>query len=256
MEHLKKHLEQSEIISQSELAENIFLLTLHSPLIIEKAAPGQFVMVYLDRGELLLPRPISICWVDKACSAMQLLYQVVGAGTKHLSQLQKGGHVKIVGPLGNGFKINNTPGKVALIGGGVGTPTMLMLLQHLPGVSADVYLGFRSQPVLVDNFQNLTHNVYIATEDGSHGFKGRVTDILIDKSELYNEIYACGPRPMLKQAAEYAKAMNIPCQVCMEERMACGLGTCVGCAIKTKNGYQKVCVDGPVFYGDMVDWNE
>jgi dihydroorotate dehydrogenase electron transfer subunit len=256
MKTYKKHYETAKVISQTRLADDIFALTLETTIAREIKA-GQFVMVYLDRGELLLPRPISVC--QALNDEIQLVYYIAGKGTACMSRLQAGQTVRLLGALGNGFILpdNQATKKYAVVGGGIGVPPLLMLAQNLRAAQVDVYLGFKSQPILAGGFEPLATNVRIATDDGSFGSQGTVMDIL-DKETQYDEIFACGPKPMLRALALYAESADIPIQVCMEERMACGLGTCVGCAIKTNcdcSDYQKVCTDGPVFYGKDVDWH-
>jgi dihydroorotate dehydrogenase electron transfer subunit len=251
-----KQLEQAKIIGRGEIAPNIFSLWLHAPGIAQAIKPGQFVMVYLDRGEMLLPRPISVCRVTDTKTTLELVYQTVGKGTEYMSRLELDQSLRLLGPLGNGFNTEAPKARVALVGGGIGVPPLLMLAKALKDTKVDVYMGFREQPILLDEFQALADNVHVATDNGSYGYQGTALDILKKENQPYDEIFACGPRPLLKALAEYAKTKGIPCQVCMEERMACGLGTCVGCAVKTADGYQKCCVDGPVFYSDKVVWDE
>ena len=252
---MKQHT-PATVITQTQLTDGIFALDLHAPGLAEAIRPGQFVMVYLDRSDLLLPRPISVCQTNG--STLQIVYAVVGQGTQHMSKLTNGQPLQLTGPLGNGFYAPKPDAnKIALVGGGIGTPPLLALLQSLSSVQAqvDVYLGFRDQPILINAFQKIAANVHIATDTGTHGHKGNAIDLLKNSPEKYDEILACGPQPMLKALAAYAAEANISCQVCMEERMGCGIGTCVGCAIKTTDGYLKVCVDGPVFYSDKVVWD-
>jgi dihydroorotate dehydrogenase electron transfer subunit len=213
-------------------------------------------MVYLERGDLLLPRPISICDADTAAGAIELVYQVVGKGTAALAEMSPGQNVKILGPLGNGFGISNC--HAAIVGGGIGVPPLYFLAKMLAkcGSSADIFLGFRDTPILIDKFRELASplngEVHIATESGNVGQRGYVTEILATQNEKctekYTEIFTCGPAPMLRVVAEISLVAKIPCQVSVEERMACGLGTCVGCVVKVGENYVRVCTDGPVFF--------
>jgi len=249
------------IISNTQIGENIFSITMELPEVARKAVAGQFVQVYLPKGEHLLPRPISISNVDG--DTVTLVYHVVGAGTEFISTLQEGETVKVLGPLGNGFTQNGNLKKVALVGGGIGTPPLLQLLKELktknPNIEVDVYLGFRSKSILIEEFKKLTENVYIATDSGEEEFKGNAVDLIKEKNIDYDEIFSCGPNVMLSNLASYAETKNIKCQVCMEERMACGIGACVGCVIKIADGdtfiYKKVCKDGPVFDSNKVVWH-
>ena len=236
-------------------------MTLTAPSITEKAKPGQFAMVYLEKGELLLPRPISFCDVNLSRGTLTLVYQVVGSGTKALSRMQPWQMLRLLGPLGNGFLVKGRENvrfsRVALVGGGIGIPPLHLLAKVLAtrGTYVDAYLGFRNFPILIDRFRHLSDRLFITTEDGSFGHKGNITEILESQHRGYDEILACGPKPMLAAIAEHAKRQNIPCQVCLEERMACGLGACVGCVVKVGDEYVRVCSEGPVFYGDEVDLN-
>jgi len=266
-----------EIEYQYKIGPDTYSLQLKAPKIAEHAKPGQFVMVYLDKGELLLPRPISLCDVDKAAGTITLVYMTVGAGTQVMSQWQAGQHVKIMGPLGNGFTIDQRlQGKVAIVGGGMGAPPMLFLLKQLAkkGIKADVYLGFKHKFDLPGLFSLFTHNLQVATDDGSMGQKGTVMDLLAANSKTYSAIFSCGPIPMLRALAAHAKVNSTPCQVALEERMACGIGACKGCVVKTlvkqaalnpeseassgapmQTSYQLCCQYGPVYDSQEVAWD-
>ncbi|MCL2048004.1 MAG: dihydroorotate dehydrogenase electron transfer subunit [Defluviitaleaceae bacterium] len=247
------------IFSNEEIAYNIFSMTLHAPEIAQKAVAGQFVMLYLDRGELLLPRPISICDTDLTAGTIELMYYIAGKGTAQLSKLGKGEEIQILAPLGNGFTLAPDSSRVAIVGGGIGIPPLFFLAKTLArsGVEFDVFLGFRSTPILVEKFKAITKgNIYISTEDGSVGHHGRVDEILYALNESYAQIFSCGPVPMLRAIAKLAKHAATPCQVSMEERMACGLGTCVGCVVKVGGSYVRVCCEGPVFCAEGINWEE
>ena len=251
-----KRVEIGSILANTEISPGIFSMTIHLPLIAADCVPGQFVMLYLDRGDTLLPRPISICDADCEEGSLTLVYQVVGSGTAHLSGLKPGASLRILGPLGNGFAQKNGLRSAALVGGGIGAPPLLMLAKQLRGrgVALDACLGFRDTSILTDEFTALGAQVHIATDSGREGLRGTVIDLLRAHNLHPDEIFACGPKPMLSALAGYARQHNIPCQVCLEERMACGLGACVGCVVKSqgKPEYKKVCCDGPVFYTDEV----
>ncbi len=244
---------RAEVIKNVLLAPDIYDMELAVGRI--DVRPGQFAMLYPSLGENLLPRPISIAQINPQQNSLRMIYQVVGEGTKFFASLKSGDLIKILGPLGNGFELQNK--KVfGIVGGGIGTPPLLALAEEIkknyPGSVINVYLGFKSNPILVDEFSAIATNVYVATDDGSFGTQGRVTD-LIEPSHGNEIFYGCGPRPMLKALAVKSA---VPCYVSMEERMACGLGACVGCAIKLKgHGYKKVCRSGPVFNASEVEWN-
>ena len=231
------------------------IMSVHAPKIANSAKPGQFVMVYLDKGEHLLPRPISLYDVDKASGIITLVYVVAGAGTKIMSEWPVGHILRVLGPLGNGFNLDNLHAgeKVALVGGGLGVAPLFYLARALNKIGAivDVYLGFRNDtPALTSCFDNITSSVRTSVGEGTY-----VTDLL-PQNPAYKSILSCGPAPMLKALAAYASANGIPCQVSVEERMACGLGACKGCVVKTLVGYQLCCDDGPVFDSREVKWNE
>lgn len=251
----------AKILSNAPLTPEIFSMTLNAPEIAEAARPGQFVMVYLERGELLLPRPISIC--DASEDTIEIVYQVVGKGTKVLSEFQPGESVKLLGPLGNGFKFADSTGEAArppsaaIVGGGIGVPPLYYLAKSLKahGFDTDVFLGFRAEPILIEMFKNVADRLFITTENGSFGHRGYITEVLQAQSTRYDEIYGCGPLQLLRALADFAAQSSIPCQVSMEQRMACGLGTCVGCVVKVGESYVRVCKEGPVFYANEVNFN-
>jgi len=232
---------------------------LHAPDIAKNARPGQFVMVYLDKGEFLLPRPISLHKVEKLNGIIMLAYAVAGAGTEIMSNWPVGHTVRILGPLGNGFDLDNLHkgDRVALVGGGFGAAPLYYLAAELNklGVWVDVYLGFRKDtPALVKCFETLADNLTTAYEDEPTATrKGFVTSFL-PNNPAYKAILTCGPTPMLKAVSAYAGAHNIPCQVSVEERMACGIGACKGCVVKTMVGYRLCCVEGPVFDNKEVNF--
>jgi len=253
-----KQVEIGLILKNDEISEGIFAMSIRLPGIAGQCAPGQFVMVYLDRGDMLLPRPISICDADKGSGVIDLVYHVVGGGTEHLSGLRPGAALRVLGPLGNGFSIREGLENVSLIGGAVGAAPLLLLLRELRqrDIRATAFLGFRDSSILTEKFKSLGAQVHIATDSGREGFHGNVIDLLRDKSNAPDEFFACGPKAMLYHLAGYAEEKGIPCQVCLEERMACGIGACLGCVVKSKAGddagYIKICCEGPVFHSGSV----
>lgn len=250
-----KTVEMAKVKSIDFITDIICDLKLYCPNIAKEAKAGQFVEVYPDNGVNLLSRPISICEIDKNEGTLRLVFQIVGKGTKLFSQLKPNDEIRLLGPCGNGYTLGE--GKAILVGGGIGVPPLLETCKQLKGEKI-VVLGFRSGSFLVDEFEKLGAKVFVATDDGSVGFKGNVVDLLKAENITGDMIYSCGPKIMLKFLSMYAADNNIPCQVSMEERMACGIGACVGCVVQIKDGnswtYKKVCKDGPVFDSKEVCW--
>lgn len=246
-----------KLIYKQRLSDKIYDYTVFCPEMAEKAKAGQFLHI-LCGGEVYLRRPISICDVqDGRC--IRFIFEVRGDGTRALSLKNEGDMLDILGPLGNGFTVKNDgDGAVLLVGGGIGTFPLLNLAKQMPG-RATVLLGFRSESnvLLTDELGAVSRNVFVATEDGSCGYHGLVTDILsnIIGSNKVDMIYTCGPVPMMKAVTELAVGNGIPVQVSLEERMGCGIGACVTCTCTVGGSKKRVCKDGPVFDGAEVEWN-
>lgn len=245
-----------KLISKKKLSDNVYDFTVECPEMAEKTKPGQFVHVICG-GDAYLRRPISICEV-KENKYVRFIFQVRGIGTDALAQKNEGDMLDVLGPLGNGFNIENVTGKSLLIGGGIGIFPLLELAKKL-GKSCSVLLGFRSKNdmMMTEEFATYAENVFVATNDGSCGFKGLVTDVLknIVSSNKIDTIFVCGPTPMMKATASIAVEHNIPGQVSLEERMACGIGACVGCVCNINGQRKRVCKDGPVFNASEVEWD-
>lgn len=211
---------------------------------------GQFVNVQLS-GKFLR-RPISVCDVNG--DELTLVYKVVGAGTRQMSEMQVGDTVDVLSGLGNGYDETKAGERVLLLGGGVGVPPLYLLAKNLlkAGKTVSVVLGFNKADEIFfeDEFKALGATVTVATADGSYGKKGFVTDAL---PETYDYFYTCGPEPMLK--AVY-KATNTSGQFSFEERMGCGFGACMGCSCKTVTGYKRICKDGPVLEKEEILWEK
>ena len=218
--------------------------------------PDQFVHVKCGHSRLLR-RPISICdWEE---NLLRIVFEVRGEGTEWLSRRKAGDRLDVLGPLGRGFRMDRE-GRYLLVGGGIGVPPMLGCAKWTAERSTAV-LGFRSadRAMLSEDFQKSCKEIFLCSDDGSigrHGFvDAQVRDIL-EKDKDFTVVLACGPKPMLKNVAAVAAEFGVPCQVSMEERMACGVGACLGCAIQMADGtMQHVCKDGPVFDAGEVDWN-
>ena len=241
----------AEIIRHTSLSDGIFDMTLKAEEIAKEAKAGQFISVYLNNKSKILPRPISICGIDKEAGTLRIVYRTVGDGTKELSDYKEGEMVKILGPLGNGFTQKDK--KAILIGGGIGIPPMLELMKQLDCDKTAV-LGYRDSDMFLKDEFEAVGDVVISTEDGSFGTKGNVIDAIKEQGVEGSIIYACGPTPMLRGIKAYAEEMGIEAQISMEERMACGIGACLGCICKTKGkdhhtnvNNTRICKDGPVF---------
>lgn len=234
---------------------DFYKLTVKSPELCALAQQGQFLHVLC--GEKTLRRPISIHNVDG--DEITMIYEVKGDGTKWLSQRKPGDVLDILGPLGHGFpKIS---GKMLVVGGGIGVPPMYYTAKCAD--RADAVLGFRNQDkaLLLDEFAGICENVKIMSDDGSLGQKGFVAQGVAEMLEenQYAAVFACGPKIMLKTTYDTCKAKGVPCYVSMEERMGCGIGACLVCAIKLYRDGEEimghVCKDGPVFHGEEVVWD-
>jgi len=242
--------ETSKIISNKEIARDVFEMIIANETIPMETKPGQFINLYCQSGAKMLPRPISICEVNKDEKWVKIVYAVVGEGTKDFSLLQSGDSIEVLGPLGNGYTIHPCEESI-LVGGGVGTPPLVELAKKIQG-KIFIYLGFRTNPYLIEELKKYGE-VYVATDDGSVGHHGTVIELMKKQEVTGQQLYACGPKPMLKALQDFAIEKNIEAQLSLEERMGCGFGACVGCVCKIKADneagytYKKVCKDGPVF---------
>lgn len=253
--------ENLTVVSQEEIGKDIFSLWLQTDQMAQYARPGQFLSLYTGNAGKLLPRPISICEIDKETSRIRLVYRVTGknTGTEAFSKMQPGDKIEALGPLGNGFPLEEAEGKkVFLIGGGIGIPPMLETAKQLNAQKTAV-LGYRDELFLNEEFAKYA-DVYVATEDGSSGTKGNVLNAIQEKTLEADVIFACGPTPMLRALKEYAAANHITCWISMEERMACGIGACLACVCKSKEkdahsnvNNKRICKDGPVFLSTEVE---
>lgn len=251
---MKYDVKNFELLSNEEIADGIFDMRVKNEEIAPLAKCGQFAHVYVPSKTLR--RPISVC--DSENGVLRLVYQVRGEGTGIMSRMKKGESVDILSPLGNGFTIEKGK-RYCLIGGGIGAPPMLYTAKQTENPL--VITGFRSSNavILQDDFKNAGAELVLTTDDGSAGVHGFVTDVLKDRLSEVDEVCACGPTPMLKAVAGICKEFNKPCQISLEERMACGIGACLVCAVKVRrNGVEimrHVCKDGPVFNAEEVVFN-
>ena len=258
----EKFEEIAVVVDQSSLGNGIYDLTLKTDKIAKAARAGQFVSVYSNDKSKLLPRPISLCGINRDEDTIRLVYRVTGegTGTEEFSKLVMGDKVRILGPLGNGFTVQ--PGKKAfLIGGGIGVPPMLQLAKDIKArVDMNIIMGYRDENTfLLDEFKEQAAS-FVATEDGSVGTKGNVIDAIKENALEADVIYACGPMPMLRALKAYAAEHDMDCFVSMEERMACGIGACLACVCKTKDkdahsnvNNKRICKEGPVFDAKEVE---
>ncbi len=235
---------EAEILSNEEVAEKIFRLTLAAPELAEISRAGQFVQVKIS-DEFTLRRPLGIA--STAGGRVKIFYRLVGRGTENLSKKKSGERLNILGALGNGFSPCNR--KILLVGGGMGLAPLLCAAENY---SADVLIGGRTSDEVIfwqEEFRPHVEKIFITTDDGSYAKKGFAIDLLPEvlSAENYSAIFTCGPEIMMRGIAKLAKEKNLPCEVSFEKRMACGLGACLSCSIDTARGRKKVCKDGPIF---------
>lgn len=259
---MDKQKECVTVISQEMLADGIFSMWIRTEA-SKEAKPGQFISMYTNDASKLLPRPISICEIDKEESALRVVYRVTGeeTGTEQFSKMKAGDEFKIIGPLGNGFPVEKAAGKKAfLMGGGIGVPPILELAKQMECDEKQIIVGYRdAQTFLKEQFEE-NGKLYISTEDGSVGTKGNVMDAIREENLDADIIFACGPMPMLRAIKQYAEKRDMECYISLEERMACGIGACLGCVCKSKEkdhhsnvNNKRICKDGPVFLSTEVE---
>ncbi len=246
-----------KVIDNKELCQNMYEIVVECPEIAQNAKAGQFLHIKAGEGlDPLLRRPISISRIYRDKGQISLVYQVIGKGTKSIAALKPGEAIDIMGPLGNGFPVF-TGKKCAVVGGGMGVAPLLELADNI--AKCDAYIGFRCETFKLDEFKSACKEVFVATEDGSMGSRGYVTGLLKDISK-YDIVYTCGPKLMMKKVKELCKNSRVQCFVSIEERMGCGIGACLVCACRIKEGdtwhYKKACTDGPVFEAGEVDFND
>jgi dihydroorotate dehydrogenase electron transfer subunit len=251
------------LLDKRELSADALLLTFESQLLSE-AAPGQFTMVRVGPG-VLLRRPYSFCSLDRDRGRFSLLVKVVGRGTRLLAEHPLGRAVDCLGPLGSRFELPPGGARAAMIAGGVGIAPFIALSQELAatGRSGLMLLGGRARPdlYLLEEFERLGMEVQAATEDGSYGRPGLVTELLpeaLSGGPLH--LYSCGPSAMLVRVAAFGFQRRLPHQVSVERRMGCGMGCCLGCVVFTRSTgesageYRRACTEGPVFRAEEIDW--
>lgn len=252
---------ETGIVSQIiEIAPNIFDMTVKCEL-CKNAVPGQFVMIYPNDKSTLLPRPISICEILE--DGIRFVFRIAGKGTKEFSGYKPGKEVKVMGPVGNGYPLDKAEGrKCVLLGGGIGVPPILELAKNLSKNKCDITIipGYRDANMFLKADFEKYGNTLVATEDGSFGTKGNVMDAIRENGLKPDVIFACGPMPMLRAIKKYAEENNIEAYISLEEKMACGVGACLGCVCKTTKtdshshvNNARVCTEGPVFEAREVE---
>lgn len=247
---------RATVVSQDMLASDVFSMWLEVGDMALEAKPGQFVSIYSSDDSKLLPRPISICEIDRENGRLRIVYRVVGYGTKEFSGCRAGDRLEVMGPLGNGYTLKGE--KAILVAGGIGIPPMLELAKEL-NCEKTIVLGYRDELFLNKEFEAYGR-VVIATEDGSCGTKGNVLDAIKAEGVDGQIIYSCGPMPMLRALKAYAAEHQIETWISLEEKMACGIGACLACICKSRDvdhhtnvHNKRICKDGPVFNAQEVE---
>jgi len=261
---------KAKISENKKIAQGFYKMRIESPYLAKNSKPGQFVEVRCsEKTDPLLPRPLGCHRILE--DGIELLYEVVGNGTAMLSEKKAGEALNLIGPLGNGFDITASTKAAILVAGGVGVAPLVALaeaLVHSPrsivhGKKRKIFILLgaktKNQILCKNEFKKLGTEIIISTEDGSEGKCGLITDclslLLSTMDHRLSTIYACGPAGMLKEVTHIAKDKKMPCQVSLEEHMACGVGVCLGCPVKIKGGeYRMVCKDGPVFNAEDIAW--
>lgn len=259
---MAKKKENAVVLSQEMIAKDIYSMWIKTDAAAD-AAPGQFISMYTRDAGKLLPRPISICEIDREQGSLRVVYRVTGenTGTEEFSRLGAGDVIPVIGPLGNGFPYEKAKGRKAfLMGGGIGVPPILELAKAMDCEKKQIVVGYRDAGTFLREEFEAAGEVYISTEDGSVGTKGNVMDAIRENDLEADIIYACGPTPMLRAIKNYAEENGIECYISLEERMACGIGACLACVCQSKEidshshvHNKRICKDGPVFLSTEVE---
>jgi len=256
---------KGKVVKNQQLNDKYFFLEIKSEEFVTQAHVGQFLMIKPGSQDYthdpLLRRPLGIA--DVKDGKFSLVYMVVGKGTKLLSEFHEGGMIEFSAPLGNRFSLLENK-RVALVAGGIGIAPVFWLAKTLKtrGCVVDLYYGGRTvdDVVLLEELKENTDHLIVTTDDGSAGIKGYVTLPFKENVETYDMVYTCGPKPMLRTVSEICMNANVPVEVSLDERMACGLGACLGCIIYVKEGdeivQKRCCVEGPVFDGYKIAWDK
>jgi dihydroorotate dehydrogenase electron transfer subunit len=255
---MSKRIEDFQVIDIKHIKNEFFVLELLSPGSLPEILPGQFVQARIDgSSSTFLRRPFSVHDVNYRRNTIRILVQVVGHGTGKMSQMVRGDTINLVYPLGNSFSLPENGEKSLLIGGGCGIAPLLYLSGFIrsKGYEQEILVGFRNKERIIEYEEYRKYGkVHVATEDGSEGEKGLVTDHSVFSSGKFDRFYCCGPDLMMKSVASYAASNNIRCEVSLENLMACGLGVCLCCIVKTTRGNVCSCTEGPVFNINELKW--
>jgi dihydroorotate dehydrogenase electron transfer subunit len=271
----EKSIETGIIISNREIFKDHFLMILKVPASFRGSTPGQFVMLRREEGDLpFLGRPFSIhsLYSINGETVMEILYRISGRGTALIARLKADDSVKVLGPLGRGFDLPRGKKQIVLVAGGMGIAPLLYLAESLlrerpdEPVETVLYFGAQSSHYFcgLDRLKRLCSSLKLSTDDGTAGYHGPVTDLVAGDAASFERddsvLFACGPYGMMKETARIAGELSIPCQVSLEEKMACGIGACLGCAVRAggenrSRGFMRVCKEGPVFDSREIGWN-
>ena len=260
--------EQARLLKNECVGPNLYLMELESPRLATTIEPGQFVHMKVPRMEAhILRRPFSVYARNAQAGTLEILYQVVGFGSEHMTMLAPGTEgVELIGPVGRTWQPPKNAKRALLVGGGVGVAPLFMLCESLvqAEVHTDVVLGAQTEKALTCRVRYealLNAPPRCATDDGSFGREGFCTSLVEEAlsqaeavGEPYDYVAVCGPEPLMKIVAGMADAAGVPCEISMEKRMACGVGACLSCVVDTVEGKQRACVDGPVFDARKVVW--
>lgn len=256
----------TKLVKKEKLLDDLYKFSVEAKEIVDIAKPGNFLEIRINENlDPFLRRPISIYNLNKEKGILEFIFQVKGKGTQLLSKKEEGDFIDIIGPLGSGtFKLEEYK-HIAILGGGIGIFPLYELAKEAKqdGINVNMYIGFRNKNLVVleKEFEEKSSKLTITTDDGSYknsGFAIQYLERDLNENKL-DAIYACGPLPMLRAAKKLAEERNIPCQLSLEEKMGCGLGVCLGCAVKTANSpvdnpqYIHVCKAGPVFDSKLVE---
>jgi dihydroorotate dehydrogenase electron transfer subunit len=253
--------EQGLLLSVENLGERLFRLKIHSPSISKKALPGNFCHLRVNESySPLLRRAFSIHQVETEKNSFELLFKVVGPGTQILSEKKPGEKIDLLAPLGNSFSFPEKDENTVLLAGGMGIAPLFYLINSLLAKKFNpekitLFFGVKrkGECLLINEMVSTGIRLHLATEDGSSGYKGMITELFFQELRARRlktkrtRFYACGPNPMLKKFSEISRKFKLDCQVSLENHMPCGVGACMGCVVNTIKGYKRVCKDGPVF---------